>query len=250
MKKIFNIIMLGALLAVVSNAFAADEEKDKAKDKSPWTSTVELGFIRTTGNTVTQTTAAKADSVYEIEKWRYTGHIEAYGQQADNDEGKNEVSAERYAVSGKADYKFSVLDYVFGLAKWDKDRFSGFKYETSFSVGYGRKVINKDDMELDLEIGPGIKFYKEDEEQSKSEAILRLAGNYWWEITDTSKFIQKLSTEIGEQKTTSESITGVQANINKTLALKFTYTVTNKSKVPDGSKKTDTIAGMTLVYNF
>lgn len=249
MNKSIYLILLSTSLVATSNVYA-EEEKEKEKEESPWTSSVEIGFVRTTGNTTTQTTIGKADTVYEIEKWRHTGHLEAYGQQADNDEGKSETSAERYAASAKTDYKFDELNYVFGLVEWAKDRFSGFRYEITLSAGYGRKVIKKDNMELDLEIGPGEKHYKVEGGSTHDEAILRLAANYWWDITDNSKFTQEMSTEIGEEITTSESITGIRANIIDTLALKFTYTVNNKSKVPSGNKKTDTIAGMSLIYNF
>ncbi|MDT8283072.1 MAG: DUF481 domain-containing protein [Gammaproteobacteria bacterium] len=249
MKKNLNSIILTALLAITSNTFAAEEEKPK-EDKSPWTSSAELGFIRTTGNTVSQTTIGKFDTVYEIEKWRHTGHAEAFGQQADDDTGKNDVTAERYQLSGKSDYKFTERDYVFGLIDLNKDRFSGFKYDHTVALGYGYKAIKQDGMELDLEIGPGVSLFKKDGDNAEQEALLRLSAKYWWAITENSKFTQDVNTEIGESVTTTESITGLQANITKILALKFTYTVKNKSNVPAGSKKTDTQAGMTLVYNF
>lgn len=254
MKKSFNLIMLTALLGTAGNTFAAEEEKseeaESKKEKSPWTSSAEFGLIRTTGNTVSQTTVGKFDTVYEVEKWRHTGHAEAFGQQADDDNGKSDVSAERYQLSGKSDYKFNELNYVFGLIDLNKDRFSGFKYDHTVAVGFGHKAIKQEDMELDLEIGPGVRFYKEDDSSADQEAVLRLAAKYWWAITENSKFTQKLTSEIGESVTSTESVTGVQANINKTLALKFTYTVQNKSDVPDGNKKTDTTTGMSLLYNF
>lgn len=250
MKKTSNVLMLAGLLTVTASVSAADEAKPK--DKSPWKSSVELGFIRTTGNTETQTTALKADVVYEVEKWRHTGHAEGYGQESENDLGESVVSAERYELSGKSDYKFSELDYAFGQIRLKKDRFSGFEYENSVSLGYGRKAIKKDNMELDLEIGPGIRFVKPDNGESDSEALLVLAGKYWWAITDNSKFTQDLNFDIGEEYTESKSVTGIQANINKTLALKFTYTIRHKSEVPDPAttEKTDTEAAVTLVYNF
>jgi putative salt-induced outer membrane protein len=247
MKKSSHLLMLAGLLAVAGNAVAADAEKEK----SPWKSSVELGFIKTTGNTETQTTALKADAVYEVDKWRHTGHAEGYGQNSkDEVTGDSVVSAERYELSGKSDYKFTELDYAFGLVKLKKDLFSGFEYENTISLGYGRKIIKQEDMELDLEIGPGIRFFKIDNGESNNEALLVLAGKYWWAITDNSKFIQELYFDIGEEYTDSKSITGVQANINKTLALKFTYTIRNKSEVPVDTEKTDTEAAMTLVYNF
>ena len=248
MNKRYTWLILPGLLAMSANVLAAEEDKKK----SPWKSSVELGFIKTTGNTETETTAIKADVQYEVDKWRHTAHAEGYGQKSENDLGETVVSAERYELSGKSDYKFSERDYAFGLIKLKKDRFSGFEYENTVSAGYGRKAIKQDNMELDLEIGPGMRFYKPDDAESEDEALLVLAANYWWAITDNSKFTQVFNFDIGEVYTDSKSVTGIQANINKTLALKFTYTIRHKTEVPDPAttEKTDTEAAMTLVYNF
>lgn len=253
MNKSCYALTLTSLLVTAGSVVAEEKKEEK---KSPWTSSVELGFIKTTGNTETETTALKADAVYEVDKWRHTGHAEGYGQKSEQElpDGTTEsvVSAERYELSGKTDYKFTPRDYAFGLIRLKKDRFSGFEYEDIVSLGYGRKAIKQDNMELDLEIGPGARFYKPDDGKSESEALLVLSGNYWWKITKTSKFTQLLNFDIGEEYTESKSVTGISANINSTLALKFTYTVRHKSKVPDPAttEKTDTEAAMTLVYNF
>lgn len=246
MKKSCKILFLSGLLLVTENVNA----EEKKAEESPLKASAELGFIKTTGNTENQTSTLKADITYEVEKWRHSGHAEAYGQQADNEQGDSVVSAERYELSGQSDYKFTERDYAFGLIKLQKDRFSGFDYDHIVSFGYGRKAIKRDDMELDLEIGPGERFFKVEGGESDQEAVLRLAANYWWKISDTSLFTQELSTDIGEEITSSESVTGIQANINSTLALKFTYTIRHKSKVPDDKEKTDTETAVTLVYTY
>ncbi len=247
MKMSCNAIWLASAL-LVSGDVLAEDKKEEAK--SQWTSAVELGFIRTTGNTETQISALKADVVYEVDKWRHTGHAEGYGTESEDDTGNNIVSAERYQLSGKSDYKFNEFDYIFGLVELNKDRFSGFEYENKVSVGYGRMVIKQEDMELDLEIGSGVRFFKIDDGESDDEALLRLAAKYWWQISPSSKFTQDLSVDIGGDITSTESITGIQANINSTLALKFTYTIRNKSEVPVDVEKTDTELAVTLVYTF
>ena len=222
----------------------------QAADKSPWKSTVEFGFIRTTGNTETQTAAVKADATYEVDKWRHQGHAEAYGQQGNNSAGQSVVSAERYEASAKSDYKFSDRDYIYGLVKLQKDRFSGFEYEHNVNIGYGHKAIKRADMELDLELAPGVRFFKPDNQSGDNEALLSLAGKYWWQISDHSKFTQDLFVDIGESFTTTKSVTGIQANISSALAMKISYTIRNKSKVPAGVERTDTELGATLVYAF
>jgi putative salt-induced outer membrane protein len=250
MKKYCYWLTLASLLTATGNALA--EDKKTEEEKSPWTSSIELGFVRTTGNTETSTTVGKLDVGYAVGNWKHAIHAEGFGQKSENDLGESVVSAERYELMGKSDYKFTDRDYAFGLIRLQKDRFSGFEYENILSFGYGRKVILKDNMELDLEIGPGVRFFKVDNGVSDDEALLVLAANYWWAITEASKFIQELRFDIGEQFTSSRSVTGIQANINKTLALRFTYTIRHKSEVPDPAttEKTDTETAMSLVYSF
>jgi len=246
MKRKGCLFVLASLLVVSVNASA----EEKKEDKSPWKSAVELGFISTTGNTETQTLALKVDVTYEVDKWRHNGHAEGFGTETVDDTGNNVVSAERYELLGKSDYKFNDYDYMFGLVKLQKDRFSGFEYEYILSAGYGRKLIKEADMELDLEIGPGVRLFKVDNGSSDNEKLLRLAGKYWWAISANSKFTQDLTFDIGEDITSTKSVSGLQANINKTLALKLTYTLRNKTKVPVGTEKTDTEFAVTLVYTF
>ena len=82
MKKSCYALLLTSSLLVTGAVLA--EEAAGSEEKSPWTSSVELGFVRTTGNTETQTLAGKADVVYEVDKWRHTGHAEGYGAEATN----------------------------------------------------------------------------------------------------------------------------------------------------------------------
>ncbi|MFV2058583.1 MAG: YdiY family protein, partial [Thiohalomonadales bacterium] len=224
MKKSCRLLIIASLFSLTANVFA---EEEKTEEKSPWTSSAELGYISTTGNTETRTIAIKANVTHEVEKWRHKGYAESYGQQSRDDAtGVVINSAERYELSGKTDYKFNEYDYAFGLIKLQKDLFSGFKYEHNASVGYGRKAIKEPTMELDLEIGPGVRYFKvDDAPEAETEALLSLAANFWWKISDNSKFIQELSTDIGETFTTNRSVTAIEANINKTLAMKVTYTI-------------------------
>ena len=103
MKKTSMVLALASSLLVTGNVLAE-------KAKSPWKSSVELGVINTTGNTETQTTSAKADVTYEVEKWRHNGHAEAYGASAtDQTTDQTKTSAERYLLAGKSDYKLVSL---------------------------------------------------------------------------------------------------------------------------------------------
>jgi putative salt-induced outer membrane protein len=167
-----------------------------------------------------------------------------------NTSDSNTTTAERYAATWQTDYKFAEYEYIFGRLHYETDKFSGYDYRISETIGYGRRVLHRDDMTLDLEAGPGARQSKRETGESENEMILRLAGRYAWQITEQSRFTQDLSFDIGEDATISKSVTAVQANIVGNLAMKLSYTVENTSDVPPGVKKTDTETAATLVYSF
>ena len=84
----------------------------------------------------------------------------------------------------------------------------------------------------------------------QNELILRLAGRYAWQISESAKFTQELSADIGEDSTIGKSVTALQADIMSNLAMKVSFTAKHTTDVPDGVDKTDTETAVTLVYGF
>ena len=238
MKK--NMFLFAATLMLVSlNVLSAEEEK------SPWTTSAELGYVNTSGNTNTETLIFKFDTAYEIEKWKHQGHFETLDTKADD-----VSTADKMLATAQSDYKFTPRDYFYGLISYEDDKFSGFEYQAKLGLGYGRKIILTEHHELDGEIGPGYRNFKPDNEPSEDEALLRLAGKYLWKISDNSQFKQDLIADFGELQDEWKSITGIKSNINKTLALKFTYTVKYLDVVPVGNDHYDRETAATIVYTF
>jgi putative salt-induced outer membrane protein len=231
-----------ALALAASNAVAAKEEKS-----SPWTTSAELGYVNTSGNTNTETLVFKFDTAYEIEKWKHQGHFETLKTTTDD-----VTTADKMLVTAQSDYKFTKRDYFFGLVSYEDDRFSGFEYQAKLSVGYGRKVILTERHELDAEIGPGYRNFKVDNApDSEDEAFARLAAKYKWAISDNSEFKQDLVADFGEKQDEWKSITAIKSNINKTLALKLSYTVKYLDEVPDPTvDHYDRETAATIVYTF
>jgi len=229
------------LLTAVSTGNAADPQ---VVDNS-WKGNVELGIVTTTGNTETETINAKAKAVTEREKWRHTVFIESLNNSNDGD-----TTAERYVVNGQSDYKFGEYNYFFAMVNYENARFSGYDYRVSEALGYGRRVIHKTALTLDLEIGPGARQSKLETGGSEDELTVRGAAKLAWKISDTSTFTTDLNTDIGEDTTVTKSVTALTARVNSSLATKITYTIKNTSDVPVGVEKTDTETAVTLVYSF
>jgi len=210
-----------------------------------WKGEAELGMVLTDGNTETQNISAKMDLNDEQKSWRHNIHAEALNSSADDVR-----SAEKYILSGKTSYKFNAFDSTFLVGTYDDDRFTGFDYQVSLAVGYGRRLINTDDQTLDVEIGPGYRINELDNGDSVDEGMIRIGAQYVLALSKTSHFQQTLTSEIGEEITISKSVSSVKAQVNGSLAMKASLTIKNTSEVPAGTKETDTETTLTLVYAF
>jgi putative salt-induced outer membrane protein len=247
MLKRINELKLGnkALLVLLATAVSSTiHAEDKVADEG-WGGSAELGIVNTTGNTETETISAKAKAETEREKWRHTINFEAL-----NSSDQNVSTAERYFLSGQSSYKIGKKNFFFVLVSYEDDRFSGYDYRVTESIGYGRRVIAEPGLTLDLEIGPGARQSKLDSGASEDELMVRGAAKLAWKISKTSKFSEDFSTDVGEDVTITKSVTALSAQVNSSLATKITYTIKNTSDVPAGVEKTDTETAVTLVYSF
>lgn len=246
------------LLLFSSLAIAAEDIK------SPWQSSAELGYVNVSGNTNTETANAAFDISYEINKWEHKAHAEALSSKSKTTDDTvtpavttEELTAAKWLVSAQTDYKFNELDYFYGLVAYEDDRFSGFDYQAKIGVGYGRRVIHTDSHTLKLEIGPGYRSYRREQEpapalteETQDETLLRLNANYLWNISKTSKFTEELTSESGKDQDEWKSVTGLTAKINSTLAMKISHTVKYLDNVPVGNEHYDRETGVTLVFTF
>jgi len=206
---------------------------------------VELGFVSTSGNTQTQTLNAKTKVLAEYGSWK-----QALTLQALNASDRKTTTAERYSAQLKTDYRFAKKQYTFGLLSYDNDRFSGYDYRTSFTLGYGQRLIDAKKLWLEIEGGPGVRYSKLSQDGTQSETIGRLAGKLVWQVTDSSQFEQDLSAEFGTETTIDRSVTSLSSQVIGDLAMKLSYTVQYTTPVPENVKKQNTETSVTLVYTF
>ena len=240
-KKMKYQYIAGLVALLLTTPLSAAEQTSSAS----WKGEAELGFISTSGNTETETLNAKAKLVNERDKWKHTFIVEAT-RASDNDV----VTAQRYFASGKTDYKYGDKSYIFGLLKYEDDRFSGYNYQASLVMGYGHKIIKREDLMLDAEVGAGTRQSELDSGEKDDEAILYAGMDLDWKISKSTSFNEKLTVEAGDEATITKSVTALKSKINAKLASKITYTIKHVSEVPVGVEKTDKEIAVTLVYNF
>lgn len=245
-----NRILVGVLATGVASSALADEAK--------WTSEAELGLVITGGNSETQTANGKLSAVRETEKWKEAGRVEALNASSTNSETDEEqTTAEKYSANLKADYKLTESNFLFGLVDYSDDRFSGFDFQATAALGYGRVILNNEKHVWEAEIGPGVRYFKLSQDrltgtrtESDSESVIHAATKYQYNFNAQSSFTQELIVDGGEDVTISQSITALKAQIVNKLAMKASFKVKKTSEVPVDVDDTDTETALTLVYSF
>lgn len=242
MVKQLGCVATAMLLLSVSTCVSAQDEPPP----EGWRGSGELGYVKTTGNTETSTLNMGLEFIYEKDKWRHT-----LGATALRSKKSGTVDAERWTLTGQSDYKFDEKSYMFGAFRHDDDTFAGYNPVTSFSVGYGRELVNSDKHFLLGEIGAG---YRMQEVAltglSEDGAIARGRLDWRWTITDTTEFGNIFLVEAGSDNTFIQNDTSLTVAINKAFGLKLAYQYRHNTDPPLGSDDTDTTFTTNLVYSF
>jgi putative salt-induced outer membrane protein len=228
------VLAIGALCSVSALA------QDKPREAS-----IALGYVGTTGNTDTSTFNAEFLMKLTSAPWVHNIKMQALGSQ-DNSITK----AERYFLEDKSDYNLDENQYLFGKASYLDDRFSGYSYQATAAAGYGRYLIKNDTYALQAFGGLGYRQSDVINGDSNGEAIVTVGEKFEWAISDSSKFVQSFTSDIGDELTLSIFELGLESQIVGSVATKIAFQARNISEVPAGRKKTDTQTSISLVYAF
>lgn len=235
-----NVIAIGvcSLLTIWSLNASAQEESSIATQ-------LELGAIFTSGNTENENIKYKVVLDWDREVWDYGFTSEGFRSSQDGIS-----NAQRLYHTANANYTINEISYVQGRVAYENDKFSGFESQSDITVSYGRNMLrNRENMTLDFTAGVGVRR-SETELDTETEAILRLAANYLWGLSESADFIQNFSIEAGSESDIYRSETGIQTDILENLSLKFSVKVKHQTVVPIGREETDTETAVTLVWNF
>ena len=239
MKKL---IIASALLSPLS-AIAQDDPKTFTMDG-------EFGLNFTTGNTETTSATAGLNIKQELEKWSNEYQLEGLYKEETIDD-VDTTSAQRFFGSAQANYKLENPDHrLFGFASYEDNRLSNFKYQATIAGGWNQKVWEDDKSSFDYSIGPGYSFSETQEGESFDSVILRGAFNYAYLISETAKFTQSFSTEIGSDNTKSRAESALVATISGALSMKLSLQLDHNTEVADDRDNLDTETAVTLVYSF
>lgn len=243
--------MLIASVILIAAPFSAQANTDVGKSQNSFSGDAELGATLTSGNTDTTSIKARLDMKHNLGNWENQYLLESlYKKDA------GEVTSKRYLSLLQGNYQLSDISYTFVTTKREVDPFTGFKSTSTIAAGYGRKFINNDKTQLNIEVGPGYKFKRLDNE-SAAEAgydtddtwVAHGVMNFETKISGSSTFKQMFVAEYGEVFE-GRSETSITASIIGALAMKFSVIVRYNNKPLEDKERTDTETNMTLLYAF
>ncbi len=237
MKKHIHAAMAGALMIIPVAAFAAD---------NGWSGQGEMGLAISKGNTDSQTLVGSLGLGREDVRWTHSlGASFLYGK---NDGVQN---ARRYEVFGTTGYRMNERSYMFASMRNERDRFASNEYQWTLAAGYGHQLINNDTTQLKMEIGPGYRWAKlQGVRIHNNEAILRGFMDFSHKLTPTTSLYDTLLIEAGSDNTFASNNLGLQVQMTDALALKAGFEVRHNTDVLPGTRRTDTLTTVNVVYGF
>lgn len=235
-----HLILPVSILCLSTSLFAQAED---TKIEQTWEAAAELGYIKTSGNSDTETLNAKFKAETGYNKWTHQLELVALKSVS------NDIrSAEKYRIELQSDYDLGERMYAFGNTNWENDNFSGLNYQAAIATGLGYKAIKNDEMKLNLELAPGYRITEDENNNTEEDAIVRAAETFAWKISESSTFDQYLKVEAGDSNTETRFGIALTNQVAGDLSMKVSYDITHNSDVATGKDKTDKETAITLVY--
>ncbi len=215
-----------------------------------WKLHTELSFVKTSGNTNTETVSLKFDVNREEEKNKLL--LKGSGLYSKT-EGKE--SASKLNITGRWERLFTLRFFSYLTLGFKTDKFSGYEYRINGGPGIGYYLIKDDRKELKLL--SSILYYKdrkyvepfEEDSYTSSETEISLKiylrenvlfkhlTNYSISLNDYSKYF--VTSEIS-----------LEVMVNNHISLGVGYQVYYQNKIPDPSiKRLDTTFLTSLIIN-
>lgn len=255
MKRRIGAAVVLALCA--GTAFGAEEEEQE--EQPAWTASAELGMTSTSGNTEGTSAQGQLEVKHRMEHWTNEYVLSALFKEnrvtrADGSEEK-ERTAERYSGSVQSAYSLErEHDNLFVIGSHTHNRFGAYRRYSTASVGYGTRLLDAEQAQLDVELGPGYfrgeQTLDDDLTQTDSGAMVRAAADFGWQLTESAKFRQTLTVESAQDNTRTQAETSLTTRVSDALQMKVGVQVANDSEVAPDKERTDTLTYVNLVYDF
>jgi len=242
MPKIRSAVLTStALLASAGYA----EDVSSTTNFLGWNGKLEFGYNAASGNSNTSNLKLNGEARRDWREWAL--NLDGKARYAKSEEVRSE---ENYKFGLQTDRKLNDIEYVFGAIDYEVDNFSGYDYQASETVGYGRTLYKGGKQELKAQLGVGIRQSQAEDAKTETDFLLKPEANYSYRLNDHVTFTQMGKGSIGAEYGVYESETALKSKLVENMYLKASYTVKYTTDVPADRKNTDTLTGISIGYTF
>jgi putative salt-induced outer membrane protein len=242
MNKILKFLTFFIFFIFTINAFAVDDVK-KDKDKK-FRLSLEAGATVVNGNSKSQSFYGDVKNNYVFRQgWR-----NILQGRAENKSENDIRSREYYRVNNQTRYLLGKANYALLELEYIDDRFGGFDYRASETLGFGRDIYKNDEISFSGQGGAGYRQIKLSNGEQTALFTARTALDFTWQLTKTIYFSEHLDISIDREATITRSEANLKAQLNSSLYLKLFYLIENRSAVAQGVKNTDSTTMLIFGY--
>lgn len=208
---------------------------------SPWKLRAEVSFVKTSGNTDTETFAGKVDAAREgrVQRFYLKGQY-VYGKNSGREDSN------KLLIDGR--WEAALNDRFSGIVSlgYARDKFSGYRYRVFVGPGLGYFLFR--DGRRSLQLSLALNYYHDRFSVGERQQLRSLTGKtlakFEWRPLDNFRFVENLGHflafgEAGRYFVDSE--TAIETRINKTLSVGVSYKVNYQNRPPAAEiRRTDT----------
>ncbi|MCU0237439.1 MAG: DUF481 domain-containing protein [Acidobacteria bacterium] len=242
-----HIILPAACLAFSMSLAAQSAPGEK---KSAFRLRGEISYVKTSGNTDTESFAGKLDSAREnpIHKFFFKGQY-VYGRNSGRE------ASNKLALDGRWEASLNQRFSTIVSMGYGRDKFSGYRFRVFVGPGLGYFLVKEEKRSLQLSLA--LNYYHDRFSVGERRELRFLTGKtlgkFEWRPRENFKFIQNLGHFISFSESGSyfvESETAAETRINRTLSIGVSYKANYQNRPPAPEiRRTDTTFLTTLIID-
>ena len=239
---------LTALWLTLLIAAPALAQAQPAPPHKIWDVTVSAGVAATKGNSDTSQFNAAYDLVYDPE----TKNVVKTNALFLRGSTEGEVSAERFLLNARDEYKIAPRAYVFGQNLYLRDKFKSITYLDALTGGVGYKVVDASRTKLDVDGSLGGVWEKNVALALKKSGAVVAGEKLQHQLSATTTLTQSLGA-LWKTNDAEDALytfgAGVAVAVSTRVQLKFEVLEVYKNKPPvAGVKKSDVATVIAIVF--
>ena len=233
-------------MAWLTGAGAALAQAQVPADPPGWHGELSLGGAIATGNTERRSFDLEARAAAKLGRLENKYRVSA-GQAVE----RGMETERRLQADAQANIDLTARLYGLGLAQYDNNRFSTYRYELAGGLGLGYRLVATSRVKLAVETGPGYRTGRvRATGDTQSELFWRIASTLTVQISDTAQFADELQVTEDRIRTRVENTASLTTNVVGNIAARISFNVRRDSAPPAGVAKTDTLTKLSLVYSY